>query len=182
MSDETAITNTEATTPQTPEPVATDEPQGASETDWKKEARKWEARAKEALTFKEAADKWREYELSQKSEHEKLAEELARVQAEASQASATLLRYEIAAEKGITGEATKLLKGSTREELEAEAELLLSLIANQSKPSIMPDTNQGKPAAANIGQLTQADLETMSPSEIMAAKAAGRLDELLGKK
>lgn len=163
---------------ETPTPAVTPEPQGDG-TDWKSEARKWETRAK---ADHDAALKWREYETSQKTEHEKLADELARVQAEASQASATLLRYEIAAEKGITGEATKLLKGSTREELESEAELLLSLIANQSKPSIQPDANQGKPASANIGQLTQAELDTMTPSEIMAAKAAGRLDELLGKK
>lgn len=31
------------------------------------------------------------------------------------------------------------------------------------------------------GQLTRNDLETMTPTEIMAAKAAGRLDSLLGK-
>lgn len=31
------------------------------------------------------------------------------------------------------------------------------------------------------GQLQRADLETMTPTEIMAAKAAGRLDVLLGK-
>lgn len=31
------------------------------------------------------------------------------------------------------------------------------------------------------GQLTRSDLETMTPTEIMAAKAAGRLDVLLGK-
>jgi hypothetical protein len=31
------------------------------------------------------------------------------------------------------------------------------------------------------GQLSRNDLETMTPTEIMAAKAAGRLDSLLGK-
>lgn len=31
------------------------------------------------------------------------------------------------------------------------------------------------------GQLTRSDLDTMTPTEIMAAKAAGRLDSLLGK-
>ena len=158
---------------------APEAPQGAPETDWKAEARKWETRAK---ADHELANKWREYEETQKSEHEKLADELARAKAEASQASAELLRLRIAAEKGITGDATKLLKGSTQEELESEANLLLSLIADQSKPKApKPDENQGKPATAVLGQLTEADLKTMTPAEIMQAKAEGRLNSLLGK-
>lgn len=163
----------ETTTPEVPET-----PQGDS-TDWKAEARKWEARAK---ADRELASKWREYESSQKTEHEKLAEELARTQAEAAAASAELLRLKVAADKGITGDATKLLKGSTQEELEAEADLLLSLIANQSKPKApKPDELQGKPAPATLGQLTQADLKSMNPDDIVKARAEGRLDALLGK-
>lgn len=176
MSDEIATPTTEETP--TPTPEVKPEPQGES-TDWKAEARKWEARAK---ADHEVAQKWREYEQSQKSEHEKLAEELARAKAEASQASTTLLRYEIAAEKGISGAALDLLTGSTREELAANADKLLSLIADQSKPkSPLPDENQGKPAPAPAGQLTEADLKNMSPAEILKAKAAGQLDDLLGK-
>lgn len=164
----------ETTTPPVPEA-----PQGASDTDWKAEARKWETRAK---ADHELAQKWREYEDTQKSDHEKLAEELAREKAEATQAKAELLRLKIASEKGITGDATKLLRGSTQEELESEADLLLSLIADQSKPKAMkPDENQGKPAPAVSGQLTQADLKSMTSAEIIKAKADGRLDELLGK-
>lgn len=175
MSENLAENTATAEETQTP-PAA--EPQGDG-TDWKTEARKWESRAK---ADHEAALKWREYETSQKTEHEKLAEELARVQAEASQASAELLRFKIAAEKGISGDATKLLKGSTLEELESEAELLLALIANQSKPkSPQPDPTQGKPAPSSVGQLTREDLKGMSQREIMEAKAAGRLDSLLGK-
>lgn len=174
MSDETANPTEETTTPE-----VTQEPQGTPETDWKAEARKWESRAK---ADHELANKWREYETSQKSEHEKLADELARVQAEASQASATLLRYEVASEKGISGDATKLLKGSTREELETEADLLLSLIADQSKPKTpKPDENQGKPAPSSLGQLTREDLKGMTDAEIVKARTEGRLDDLLGK-
>jgi hypothetical protein len=173
MSDEIATPTTEET--KTSEVV---EPQGDN-TDWKAEARKWESRAK---ADHEVANKWREYEQSQKSEHEKLAEELARAQAEASQASATLLRYEVAAEKGISGAALDLLTGTTREELVANADKLLSLIADQSKPKApKPDENQGKPAPSALGQLTKADLSAMTPAEIMEAKKAGRLDELMGK-
>lgn len=167
-------TTDEATAPEAPEA-----PQGAPETDWKAEARKWETRAK---ADHELANKWREYENNQKSEHEKLADELARIKAEASQANAELLRFKVAAEKGITGEATKLLKGTTQEELESEATLLLSLIADQSKPKApQPDPTQGKPAPSSLGQLTEADLKGMSDKDIMQARAEGRLDQLLGK-
>jgi hypothetical protein len=176
MSDE--ITTTEPTV----EPVVTEEPQGAPvETDWKAEARKWENRAKAAKADSEDATKWREYEAAQKPIQERIAEELAQTKAAAAEAAAKLLRYEVAAAKGITGEATKLLKGSTPEELEAEADLLLSLIASQSKPKTpLPDENQGKPAPSSVGQLTKEDLKSMTPTEINEAKAAGRLNDILG--
>jgi len=179
MSDNT---NAENIPDVTPEPDNTPaEPQGTPEIDWKAEARKWETRAK---ADHDLAAKWRDYETSQKSEHEKLADELARKDAEASQAKAELLRYKIASEKGITGEATKLLKGTTQEELESEANLLLSLIANQSKPKTpMPDENQGKPTPEAVGQITDAkQLDTMTAAEIVAARKSGRLDELMGKR
>lgn len=176
MSDE--ITNNEPTT----ETVITDEPQGEKvETDWKAEARKWENRAKAAKADSDDASKWREYEAAQKPIQERMAEELAQTKAAASEAAAKLLRYEIASAKGITGEATKLLKGSTQEELEAEADLLNALIANQSKPKTpMPDENMGKPAPSSVGQLTKEDLKSMSPREINDAKAAGKLNDILG--
>lgn len=179
MSDEITTETPEVSTPET-ETVA--EPQGTADVDWKKEARKWETRAKEASAFKEQADKWREYENNQKSEHEKLAEELARAKEEASQASTELLRLKIASEKGITGDALELLTGSTQEELEAKADKLLSLIADQSKPKLsIVDSNQGQATPNNVGQLTRADLNTMSPVEIDKARRDGRLDEILGK-
>ena len=177
MSD-TEITTTEPTV----EAVVTEEPQGTPvETDWKAEARKWETRAKAAKADSEDASKWREYEAAQKPIQERMAEELAQTKAAAAEAAAKLLRYEIASSKGITGEATKLLKGSTQEELEAEADLLLALIANQSKPKTpMPDENQGKPAPSSVGQLTKEDLKSMTPQEINDAKAAGKLNDILG--
>lgn len=166
----------------TVEAEATEEPQGSQvDTDWKAEARKWENRAKSAKADSEAAAKWREYETAQKPIQERLAEELAQAKAEKTEAAAKLLRYEIAAAKGISGEATRLLKGSTQEELEAEADLLLSLLANQSKPKTpMPDDNQGKPAPTAAAQLTREDLKSMTPDEIDAAKRSGKLNEILG--
>jgi hypothetical protein len=168
----------------TVEPDATVEPQGnTNETDWKAEARKWENRAKAAKADSEDATKWRDYEAAQKPAQERMAEELTQIKATAAEAAAKLLRYEIASAKGITGEATKLLKGSTSEELEAEADLLLSLIASQSKPKTpLPDENQGKPAPTSTGQLDRDALKSMTSAQINEAKAAGRLNDILGIK
>jgi hypothetical protein len=145
MSDETnEVIEDNETTEIVDEPQAQAE---ASETDWKSEARKWEARAKAAKADSEAANKWREYERSLKPEQERLAEELAQVRTEASEATVKLLRYEVATQKGIPSDAIDLLTGSSREELETSADKLLSLIANQSKTPIKPDINQGKVSA-----------------------------------
>jgi hypothetical protein len=124
------------------------------ETDWKAEARKWESRAKAAKADSEAATKWREYEKSLKPEQERLAEELSQIKAEASEANAKLLRYEVATQKGVPNDAVDLLNGSTKEELESAADKLLSLIANQSKTPTKPDVNQGK---SNGGGISTAD-------------------------
>lgn len=138
MSDELEPTEVE-------QDVVETEPQGEVDTtDWKAEARKWEKRAKDS---KAAADKWSEYEKSLKPEQERLAEELAAARSEAENARTALMRHEIAAEKGIPADAVKLLAGSTREELEEAADVLLSLVAEQSKPKTpKPDLSQGKPA------------------------------------
>lgn len=184
MSDNETATETQTEETTSTEAQTTEEPQGSKETDWKAEARKWEARAKASKGDSEDAAKWREYEASLKPAQERLAEELAAEKARAESASAALLRYEIAAERGISGDATRLLKGTTREELEAEADLLQSLLANQSKPKTpMPDENQGKPSsAAAVGQITdRAILKEMTPEEIEEARRSGRLDTLLKK-
>lgn len=147
MSDE--ITNPEPT--EIDEPVT--DPQGdvTPDIDWKAEARKWEKRAKDANGDRELANKWREYEASLKPEQERLAEDLVAARAEAESARISLLRYEIAAEKQIPGDAIKLLNGSTREELEDAADALVALIAAQSKPkSPKPDPSQGKPANGSV--------------------------------
>jgi hypothetical protein len=125
------------------------------ETDWKAEARKWESRAKAAKADSEAAAKWRDYEKSLKPEQERLAEELAQIKAEASEATTKLMRYEVATQKGVPSDAVDLLTGSTKEELESAADKLLSLIANQSKTPTKPDVNQGKAASGGISTADQ---------------------------
>lgn len=139
----------------TVEPVEVEEPQGesvesnesASEIDWKAKSRLWESRAK---AQKADADKWREYEQSQKTVEERRAEELAQTQRELEAERTARLRLEIAADRGITGEALTLLDGSTREEIEAKADALQALIASQNKSKTpAPDPLQGRPVHAN---------------------------------
>lgn len=121
------------------------EPQGevtVDETDWKGEARKWESRAKSNI---EAADRWREYESSLKSEDERRAERLMEVEKELEAERAERARLEIASDKGITGEAVKLLTGATREEITLQADALLKLLADQASPKTpKPIGQQGR--------------------------------------
>lgn len=132
---------------------ATVEPHGDPGTDWKAEARKWEARAK---ADREAAAKWREFEVSQKTDYEKLADELSKYKAEAATAELKAIRYEVATAKGIPAEAMELLTGDSRESVEASAEKLAALIAAQSKTNApRPDVNQGKPATSGTSTKDQ---------------------------
>jgi hypothetical protein len=150
---------------------------GQKETDWKAEARKWETRAKSDF---DAANKWREYENSLKPEQERVQEELAAVKAEAEAAKIALMRYEVATSKNLSSDALDLLTGNTKEELEAKADALLSLIDKSVKPKVQPNPEQGKPVNSTDQILSREVLATMSAKEIMEAKKEGRLDTLLG--
>lgn len=147
---------------ETPEPA--EAPQSA-EVDWKAEARKWEKRAKDANSLRDAAEKWQEYERSLKPEQERLAEELVSARQEAESARIQLMKYEIAAEKGIPSEAIKLLNGSSKEELEENSEALMTLIAKQSETKQpKPDSSQGRPVGQ--GGNSTADLFADAVSNI----------------
>lgn len=133
-----------------PQDQAGAEPQGANPpepqgngTDWKAEARKWEARAKEN---KQKAEKLDELEAANKSELERLQEAKAKAEKEAADAKAELARNEmISSVSKETGVPEELLHGDTEEELRESAEAVKGYIASQ-KPSIPPD--QGGAAGA----------------------------------
>lgn len=187
MTDPNTDPTTDSVVEPTTDPIpAPADPSASTESleEWKRNARKWEKLAKADA---EAAAAWREYEAAQKPVQERLAEELATTKAEAAKAQQELLRLQIASAKGITGDAARLLKGATQEELEAEADIILSMIANAQAntpktPAPAPDPSQGKVTNQVSGAITDiAQLEKMTPQEIMKAKADGRLDQLLGK-
>ena len=96
------------------------------ETDWKAEARKWEQRAKDAnrrvKDLEPFEAKVSELEEASKSELEKAQERAERAERALAEASATAVRAEVAAEKGVP---VALLSGDSREALIASAEALL---------------------------------------------------------
>lgn len=116
-----------------------------TETDWKEQARKWEARAKENFSFKADAEKYREYVESQKTEYEKLQEAEAKTRLELEELRTDSIKKDIALEKSVPQNLLKYLTGTTREELETQADELLSVIAESAKPNSKPNPEQGKP-------------------------------------
>lgn len=152
-------------------------------TDWKAEARKWETRAKENREALDARQK--EIEDSQKSAEQKAAE----ATADASSARLEALRYKVAAEKGLTLALAARLSGSTKEELEADAETLMALIpkAPDAPPALPvgPTVPGQQPGGANpAAQITRSDLDALAAAgktdEINRLRREGRLSHLLG--
>lgn len=167
----TAPASPGATPPPAPAPAAPAAPP-AQETDWKAEARKWEQRAKDNST---AAARLAEIEESQKSAEQKAAEALAAAQSTATTATATAMRYEVAASKGLDLKLAPRLTGSTKEELEADADALMGLIPKAPETEATPPTGPTVPgqqpgATQTPALVTQADLDALS--------AAGKYDEI----
>jgi hypothetical protein len=129
--------------PATPaEPAAPAEPESPAQeptTDWKAEARKWEARAKENKT---ALDDLTGKFTAVESEKGELATKVQTY--EAKEARATLL----ADVSKATGVPADLLRGETKEDLEAHAEVLKPLIkptgpvipGQEKQPDKVPDS------------------------------------------
>ena len=136
-----------------------------AETDWKAEARKWEARAKDNLASarvnEDAAKRLAELEDAQKTEAQKQQEALEKAQRELAELTVAKTRAEVAAAKGVPAE---LLTGSTQEELEARAD---DLIAWRGEPApqklIIP--NEGKSPSSG----------SFSPADAFAAAVEGHI-------
>lgn len=98
-----------------------------TETDWRAMSRKWEQRAKDAnAKLKElepVAAKAVELEEASKSELQKAQERAEAAERALADATATAVRAEVAAAKGVP---VALLSGDTREALEASADALLA--------------------------------------------------------
>ena len=135
------------------DPSATDEPEDPGDDIEKmraalkkanEEAKKHRLKAKE---LEPLAAKAKELEESQKSEQDKLAEQLEAAKSEGTKASRELTRLDVALDKAPEGlsvakvrKLAKRLTGETREELEADAEELFAEFAppEAEKPSGKP--------------------------------------------
>jgi Spy/CpxP family protein refolding chaperone len=131
---------------------------------WKAMSRKHEAQAKANA---DAANKLKELEDAGKSEAEKLTAKAAEAEDKAAKAEARALRLEIAAAKGLTPAQAKRLVGGTKEELEADADELLSTFkpadtAGESDKDDEPEPT-GKPREALRPGTTSAGEEKESP-------------------
>jgi chromosome segregation ATPase len=87
------------------------------------EARSLRQRLKELEPLAQEAERKRE---ADKTEAERTAQHVAALEARAQEAEARAARLEVAAEKGLTPAQAKRLVGTTREELEADADELLA--------------------------------------------------------
>lgn len=128
------------------------EEQDTGEVDWKREARKWEKRARQnkvdADAGKDALKRIAEIEDAEKSETQRLQEQLEKVTAERDDAVSWRAKITVGAEFGMSPDmAVKLLNGSDEAALREQAELFSEYrAANVPRPEA---PNQGRGGRSN---------------------------------
>lgn len=126
----------------TPEPTDKDDNGTQDTTDYKSEAEKWKALArKHEKEAKARAQKLQEIEDADKTEVQKATDKLAEAEKRAKEAEVRALRLEVAGAKGLSAAQAKRLVGSTKEELEADADEFLESIKSPDNSGAPP----GKP-------------------------------------
>lgn len=141
MAEEQTQANTEEQAQEVQTEAAT-----SHEVDWKAEARKWEARAKEN---KSKADKLDELEEASKTALEKATERAQKaenqVKAYEQEAQRKQWLEEVSSETGLP---VSVLRGSTREEIEAHAQILKPYFEKPSAPIVENDNMKSNTASA----------------------------------
>lgn len=105
---------------------------------WKKFARKHEQTAKENY------DRLQELENQDKSDVERLTSKVSKAEQERDEAALKVARAEIALEYGLTIAEAKRLQGTTREELEEDAEEFIQLLKSRGKRKKSKDSGRKK--------------------------------------
>lgn len=131
-------------------------------TDWKAAARKWETRAKENA---DAAKRLASLEEANKTAEQKSAEARATAERERDEARLELLKRDAAEDAGLPKAWASRLRGSTKEELEADAKELAKDLA----PKTPPATGRPVPELRS-GALPAGDSRPTNPSADMDAK------------
>ena len=173
---EPAPTPTPTPAPTEPDPAKVDDP-AAEIAKWKHFAREHEKAAKANA---DAARKLQEIEDAAKTQAEKDAEARTAAEARAVKAETDLLRLKVASTKGIPADLADLLTGADEAEMTAVADRLLAMKgAKAPAPAGADGGPQGAPVH-KVPQLSRADLSTLTPEQIVEAKAKGQLHDLLG--
>lgn len=120
------------------------------------------------------AKKARDLEDASKTEIEKAAERLTAAEQRAQEAELRALRLEVAAEKGLTPAQARRLVGTSKEELEADADELLDTFGARGDDGEKPPTPRRpverlRPGAAPAGEPEETDPRKLA----LAARARG---------
>lgn len=127
---------------------------------------------KDYSDLKAKAAKLDEIEESQRSAEERATAALQAAETRAAEAESRALRLEVASEKGLTPAQARRLVGSTREELESDADELLETFKPTETPTEKPtvDLDLGtRPGAPSPSDPRMADLAQIE-SDLKAAK------------
>jgi len=165
-------TSTETTTETTTEPEAPAAADGApagepQDLDGLRRAlaseRSLRKQAEQLARQREAAERQlAELQEAEKTELQRLAERAERAERDLEQTRAAALRMEVASAKGLPAALAARLAGSTREEVEADAESLLAEI-RANRPTSPP------PAAAGVGVTGRPAEGKPDPNELLRA-------------
>jgi hypothetical protein len=102
-----------------------------------------EENAKRRIEAQQLTERLEELEERDKSELERAVSKVSKAEKRAADAEGNLLRFQIAAEKQVPKELIQRLQGNTREELEADADELLSLVKSRTDNENTPDFDGG---------------------------------------
>jgi len=147
---------------------------GGADTDPSAEVEKWKRLARHhedrAKANADAAIKLKQIEDAGKSEIERLTEQQRASEARAAEAESRALRLEVAAEKGLTPVQAKRLVGSTREELESDADELLATFKSEDEDASAATGLQRRPREVlRAGARPQAEPEETDPRKLAAS-------------
>lgn len=128
--------------------------------EWKTEAEKWKALSRknedQAKKNLAAAKRLEKLEAEGQTKEEQAAETTADLEAKATESEAKALRYEVAQEMGVPKELMALLSGSSKKEIEEQAERLLVTLEREKPPEPEPTEGEDEELAKERSELEEA--------------------------
>jgi protoporphyrinogen oxidase len=129
---------------------------------------------------KELEARLKEFEDRDKTEAQRLQEERDALKAERDQLAFEQMRREVAEEKGLTPAQARRLVGTTREELEADADDVIQTFPVKTAPKVIGDVGQGARMESGQRVYTTKELSdfafyTKNKEDILLAQREGRI-------